>query len=232
MKQPIWIATVVVFVTIAFLVARYGSLSGSKRGGAPAPVSGAANKRSESAETPYTTLRTQAPPATSQQETTRVFINGRELTRQEVTNLVVIYHYVPPAGRYWYDSRSGAWGVEGYKTAGFILPGHDFGPVAENASNGNTGVFVNGRELNIAEALNIQRSMGAVCRGHWWLDGRTGNFGVEGNPLPQGNISGVLRAQQSTRHGDNFWCSATACGNDNGSSGYVDVGGKIVGYDD
>src|SRR5215469_17205475 len=31
--------------------------------------------------------------------------------------------------------------------------------------------------------------------------------------------------------GNNFWSSATARGNDNGSSGYVDVGGYIVGYD-
>jgi hypothetical protein len=30
---------------------------------------------------------------------------------------------------------------------------------------------------------------------------------------------------------DNFWSSLTASGNDNGSSGYVDVGGTIVGYD-
>ena len=31
--------------------------------------------------------------------------------------------------------------------------------------------------------------------------------------------------------GNNFWSSTTASGNDNGSSGYVDVGGYIVGYD-
>jgi uncharacterized membrane protein YvbJ len=36
-------------------------------------------------------------------------------------------------------------------------------------------------------------------------------------------------AQQQS--GDNFWSSATARGNDNGQSGYVDVGGTIVGYD-
>lgn len=33
------------------------------------------------------------------------------------------------------------------------------------------------------------------------------------------------------RAGDNFWSSSTACGNDNGQSGYVSVGGTIVGYD-
>ena len=38
-------------------------------------------------------------------------------------------------------------------------------------------------------------------------------------------------AQQQQRAGDNFWSGATARGNDNGQSGYVDVGGTIVGYD-
>jgi hypothetical protein len=37
--------------------------------------------------------------------------------------------------------------------------------------------------------------------------------------------------QQQQRSGDNFWSSATARGNDNGTSGYVDAGGTIVGYD-
>jgi hypothetical protein len=37
--------------------------------------------------------------------------------------------------------------------------------------------------------------------------------------------------QQQQHSGDNFWSSATARGNDNGTSGYVDVGGTIVGYD-
>jgi len=50
-------------------------------------------------------------------------------------------------------------------------------------------------------------------------------------PVPLGNMNAILRAKQNTRAGDNFWCSVTACGNDNGQSGYVDVGGTIVGYD-
>ena len=45
----------------------------------------------------------------------------------------------------------------------------------------------------------------------------------------------VLQMQQPNampqRSGDNFWSSSTASGNDNGSSGYVDVGGTIIGYD-
>jgi predicted amidophosphoribosyltransferase len=46
--------------------------------------------------------------------------------------------------------------------------------------------------------------------------------------LQQQAIANAQRQQQS---GDNPWSSATASGNDNGQSGYVDVGGSIVGYD-
>jgi len=41
----------------------------------------------------------------------------------------------------------------------------------------------------------------------------------------------IANAMQQPRSGDNFWGSATARGNDNGQSGFVDVGGTIVGYD-
>ncbi|HXY23832.1 MAG TPA: zinc ribbon domain-containing protein [Candidatus Acidoferrum sp.] len=46
--------------------------------------------------------------------------------------------------------------------------------------------------------------------------------------LQQQAVMNAMRQQQS---GDNFWSSVTACGNDNVQSGYVDVGGTIVGYD-
>ena len=160
-----------------------------------------------------------------------VFINRNELSHDQVNIIAATYHYLPPAGRYWYDTMSGAWGVEGHETAGFLLPGHDFGPLPEDASAGDTGVFVNGRQLNMTEAMNIQRTFGAVYRGRWWLDGRTGNFGLEGNPVPAGNLIAMLRSRQNTRSGDNFWCSATACGNDDGHTGYVNVDGTIVSYE-
>jgi hypothetical protein len=164
-------------------------------------------------------------------ETTGIFINGGELTAIQVRSIVALYGYAPPRGRYWYDARSGAWGVEGFETVGFILPGHNFGRLAPDASRGNTGVFLNGRELNLREALTIQATFGAVYRGRWWLDGRTGSWGMEGNPMPLGNIVASLRAQRATgRSGDNFWSSRLAAGNSNGDCGYVNVGGgQIVG---
>lgn len=176
--------------------------------------------------------RAAAGPMAQNQPAASVFINGRELAPEQIRGLQSTYRSVPLPGRYWYDSLSGAWGFEGREAAGFIFPGHDFGPLAREASRGNTGVFINGREINAIEALRIQQTFGAVYPGKWWLDGRTGNFGIEGNPFPLGNVTAALQAQHSGNSGDNFWSSATAAGNDNGSSGYVNVGGgTIVGYD-
>lgn len=142
--------------------------------------------------------------------------------------LAATYRYAPPAGRYWYDTRSGAWGVEGREALGFILPGYNFGPLAANSSAGNTGVFINGREINMVEAANLQRTFGAVYQGHWWLDGRTGNFGVEGNPIPVGNLIAAMRVRSGGSNGDNFWSSATARGNSSGGCSYVSVGGATA----
>jgi hypothetical protein len=164
---------------------------------------------------------------------TGIVINGTQLTKSQVLAVVILYGYAPPLGRYWYDSRSGAWGLEGSGTAGFILPGHNFGTLAQDASKGTTGVIINGRELNVTEALSLQRTFGAVYKGRWWLDGRTGYWGAEGNPRPLGNILTALLAQQrggGGGDGDNFWTSRLAAGNSNGGCGYINLGdGQIVG---
>jgi hypothetical protein len=93
-------------------------------------------------------------------------------------------------------------------------------------------VWINGRRLNLAEVAWIQQTFGGVTPGRWWLDGRTGFYGLEGDPHPLGNLIAAMRSRQAASGGDHMWCSATACGNDNGKSGYVNVGGGvIVGYD-
>jgi serine/threonine protein kinase len=127
-----------------------------------------------------------------------IYINGSQLTSEQVQGLRATYGAVAPPGQYWYDTRSGLWGLWGHEAAGFIRPGHDFGMLAENASNGNTGVFINGREINLVEAQYIQQAFGAVYQGRWWLDGVTGNFGLEGNPTPIANMTSAFRGGQQS----------------------------------
>ena len=130
---------------------------------------------------------------------TGVFINQRAATQEQLDDLKRTYGAAPPPGRYWYDSRSGLYGNWGHEAAGYIRPGHDFGPVPADASAGNTGVFINGRQINLVEAQFIQRLFGAVYQGKWWLDGQNGNLGMEGNPTPIANV--VVAMQNAQRSG-------------------------------
>jgi len=138
---------------------------------------------------------------------TGVFVNGRELTRRQVAELLLTYGSVAPPDHYWYDSRSGLWGREGGEPLGFLMPGHNFGPLSPDASRGNTGIYINGRQINMVEADYLRHVLGAVYRGRWWLDGRTGDFGQEGNPVPVGNMLAAVRASQRDRSSGRVRCN-------------------------
>lgn len=138
---------------------------------------------------------------------TGVFINERELTDQQVRELVAIYRYPPPRGRFWYDGRSGLYGLWGREAAGYIHPGHNLGSLSPAASNGNTGVFINGRQVNQIELAFLQILFnGQVQRGRVWLDGRTWNIGVEGTSIVIANLAAAIQqAQRRAAGGGNNW---------------------------
>src|SRR3982751_944680 len=76
---------------------------------------------------------------------------------------------------------SGAWGMHGGPTAGFTLAGLDLGgPLKADASAGNTGVFLNGRQLHQYDVLALMQ-LTPVYQGRFWMDAM-GNVGVEGQP--------------------------------------------------
>ncbi len=167
------------------------------------------------------------PPATG---STGIFINGRELTPQQIQEIRMTYGFVAPPGRYWYDAKSGLWGVMGREAAGFLRPAHDFGPMPPNPSNGNTGVFINGREINTVEAMFCQQLFGAVYRGRWWLEGNTGYLGLEGNPTPVANVFLALQQAARSRQGGggySWHSNATgAYGGSDGQCSYVSIPGS------
>ena len=165
-----------------------------------------------------------------------VVINGVSLSQEQIANFEQTYGAKPKPGNYWYDQRSGLYGVAGYPAFGFLLPGHSFGKMEEKASSGDTGVFVNGRELPQSEWAVWSQLLGyMIQRGKYWLDEK-GNAGYEGNPVPTENL--YLAAQRnayagSGGGGDNFWSTRFSAGNyDSGNQrGYVSVPGYgPVGY--
>lgn len=142
-------------------------------------------------------------------------VNGRSLTEQQKRAFTTLYHFPPLPGRFWYDARSGLWGVWGREPAGFLLPGHNFGTLPREASNGHSGIFINGREINDLEAAFIVNLFGAAYPGRWWLLAN-GYFGVEGSPLAVGNLGVALRrasgAETHVSHdGMSINTSSTGC---------------------
>lgn len=119
----------------------------------------------------------------------RVIINGYVLTESEIAEMGAIYGVEMGEGEYWYDSVSGLQGRVGYPAAGFIYPGHNFGEVSVDASNGNTGVILNGRELTELEVQYLEGILQVERQpGYYWLDSQ-GNLGVEGQ-APFANVYG------------------------------------------
>jgi hypothetical protein len=163
-----------------------------------------------------------------------VIINGNELSSDQVAELEKMYNVKAQAGSYWYDAKSGMYGVVGQPAYGFMYPNHEFGDLARDASAGNTGVIVNGRELPQAEWVVWSQVLGYwIQAGSYWFDSQ-GNAGYEGNPTPVVNL--YLAANQNgyqgnSGGGDNFWSTRFSAGNSSGGTGYVSLpGGGMVSY--
>lgn len=117
-----------------------------------------------------------------------VIINDHRLSMKELAQLGGAI----PAGNYWYDSTAGFWGHVGGPTEGQNLPGYTIGRLRADASAGNTGVYINGRELTFVEVAWLSRQV-PVQRGRFWMNPQ-GVFGYEGGG-PLGRI--MLGAQNS-----------------------------------
>jgi hypothetical protein len=110
-----------------------------------------------------------------------VIINGVRLSNEKAKALEKQYGVRILPGDYWYDRMCGAWGFRGGPAVGLILSFLNLGgPLQPNASNGNTGVFINGRELHLLDVVALQQ-ITPVYQGRYWVDAQ-GNIGLEGGP--------------------------------------------------
>ncbi|KAL3844499.1 hypothetical protein ACJIZ3_001902 [Penstemon smallii] len=79
----------------------------------------------------------------------QVYVNGHFIPDRVVKKAEKLAGPIQP-GEYWYDIQAGFWGVMGHPCLGIIMPDiEEFNyPIPEKCAAGNTGVFINGRELH------------------------------------------------------------------------------------
>jgi len=115
--------------------------------------------------------------------TRSVQINGKAISDHDIQVFEQTYRLKIKDGTYWYDAKTGAWGMMGGPCAGIMMAGLNVGaPMPENASHGNTGTFINGRQLHWLDVVRLRMVLPAVWPGRYWMDAH-GNFGFEGGPM-------------------------------------------------
>jgi hypothetical protein len=174
----------------------------------------------------------EVPPTTDAQNTMNapaqdrhVIVNGKALSTAALASLDQAARLKVPAGDYWYDPRCGACGAQGGPTAAFLPAGPELGaPLRADASGGGhgrlTGVFVNGRELHVADALALSR-LGQILPGRYWLDAN-GNWGVEGGDFALGNLLQAAGSAGSSPGGYNRSTPGGHLMSDGQTSGWFD----------
>ena len=127
-----------------------------------------------------------------------VIVNGMPVDTVLVDQLEKTYRTPIVPNRYWYDARTGLWGVEGGPSSGRIAPGVPLpGPLDPRASVGRlagiTGVVINGREIHPEELKFLRTLYGTVNRARYWLNA-DGVGGYENGP-PLFNLNQAIRAR-------------------------------------
>ncbi|EOA18334.1 hypothetical protein CARUB_v10006852mg [Capsella rubella] len=136
---------------------------------------------------------------TNQLPSRLIIVNDKPLSEDELYTLQTCPN--PPKklkpGSYWYDKVSGYWGKVGEKPCQIISPNNNIGGsnIRKDASNGDTGICINGREITKPELMML-KMVSVQCEGnpHFWVDSE-GTYQEEGQKRSIGNIWNKKRAK-------------------------------------
>jgi hypothetical protein len=143
--------------------------------------------------TPQSTAATGTP-----RNSKEVRMNGVAVPAEQLRTYEQRFRIRISPGDYWYDRICGAWGIFGGPALGFAPPGLEWGgKLRADASGGNTGIFVNGRELHPIDVM-LLRQITVVIPGRYWLDAN-GNYGFEGGPMLGNFVALIQSAGKPTR---------------------------------
>jgi len=155
-----------------------------------------------------------------------VFINRVKLPSERVQQMERQYTTLIMDGRYWYDAKCGAWGLEGGPTLGFIFPGLDLpSPMPSDISGGGTGIFINGREIHVQDQMALQQIFGVTYPGRYWLDAQ-GNLGIEGG-MAIANLAAAMQAAAGRQYGSVTGAGGTVASD--GQGGFMFSGKTLDG---
>ncbi|KAI3446051.1 hypothetical protein Pfo_002716 [Paulownia fortunei] len=120
-----------------------------------------------------------------------ICVNDKPLSIEELVMLQSCPN--PPKklrpGKYWYDKVSGFWGKDGEKPCQIISALLAVGyQIRQDASNGNTNVLINNREITTEEVWML-RAAGIHCEGnpHFWVTA-DGSYQHEGMNYVMGKL--------------------------------------------
>ena len=127
--------------------------------------------------------QTTAPGTIAVEAQRNVVINGQRLSEAELASAEKMHRIHIADANYWYDVATGAWGVQGGPTLGFIAAGLTLGgKLQPDASGGGTGVFINGRELPPSDLKSLQQLTGPIAPGRYFITAQ-GLAGYEGGEV-------------------------------------------------
>jgi hypothetical protein len=160
-------------------------------------------------------------------DTAAVVVNGRSLTAETLRALQQVYPVPIAPGRYWYDRMSGAWGREGEPIAGQMIAGLALGgELRADASRGNSGVFINGRQITAGEKAYLEQlCQTPVLPARYWIL-FNGMGGYEGGPATfnLGQCPGLSTQNSGPRSMSRTYCDGNGNCTTSGVLGTITTG--------